>query len=264
MTSPISRSLRRSVSIHPSKRKFTSRRSRCVLPTRSPNPSAQPWIRSAPATAASMALITPSPRSLWPCQSRPTSGFISSSIRRTYRTTARAPSGVEWPTVSQTATRAAPSSIAVPKRRRSVSGCARVVSSVTYSTGIWFCLAKRTALRVLSTICSIDQRTDVHLERARRAEGLAPQTLVADLQGQAFHIRHSARARARKAEIDRADTELIGQVHEAQLVFDIGVANRGALDAITERLIVNSDGMVRLRRGVDRVPVVDQLRFVRH
>ena len=59
-------------------------------------------------------------------------------------------------------------------------------------------------------------------------------------------------------------SELIGQVQEAQLVFDIGVANRGALDAITERLIVNRDGMVRLRRGVDRVPVVDQLRFVRH
>src|SRR5207245_267900 len=36
MTSPISRSFRRSVSIHPSKRKFTSSRSRCVLPTRAP------------------------------------------------------------------------------------------------------------------------------------------------------------------------------------------------------------------------------------
>ena len=88
--------------------------------------------------------------------------------------------------------------------------------------------------------------------------------LVANLLSQAFHVRDRARAGARKAEIDRSDTELIGQVEETQLVFDVGVADGGALDAIAERFVVNAHRVGRLRRGVDRVPVVNQLRFVRH
>ena len=47
----------------------------------------------------------------------------------------RRPSGVAWPTVSQTQRRCAPRSIARREQRRSVSGRARVVSSVTYITG---------------------------------------------------------------------------------------------------------------------------------
>ena len=118
--------------------------------------------------------------------------------------------------------------------------------------------------RDADSLRDLDHRTDVELERSRRAEGLDPHVLVADLLGQAFDIRDGAGARARKTEIDRAHAELIGQVQEAQLVFDVGVANRGPLDAVAERFVVNGDGMVQLRRCVDRVPVVDQLRFVRH
>ena len=51
------------------------------------------------------------------------------------RTTAAAPAGVAWPTVSAMQTRFAPARIAVEYSRRSVSGSARVVSSVTYMTG---------------------------------------------------------------------------------------------------------------------------------
>ena len=47
----------------------------------------------------------------------------------------RTPLGVAWPTVSQTQTRPAPARIAVVYIRRMWSGCARVVSSVTYITG---------------------------------------------------------------------------------------------------------------------------------
>ena len=55
-------------------------------------------------------------------------------LRRTC-TTAAAPAGVAWPTVSAMQTRVAPARIAVVYSARSVSGSARVVSSVTYITG---------------------------------------------------------------------------------------------------------------------------------
>ena len=47
----------------------------------------------------------------------------------------RTPLGVAWPTVSQTQTRLAPARIAVVYIPRMWSGCARLVSSVTYMTG---------------------------------------------------------------------------------------------------------------------------------
>jgi len=189
--------------------------------------------------------------------------------------------------VSQTATRAAPSSIAVPKGLRpggvlgnvehrkfvlscEADGLARVVDHLVDRPAFGI-LPNRTRSdesghldRDADSLRDLDHRTDVDLERARRAEGLDPQLLVADFLGQPFDIRDGAGARARKTEVDRSHTELIGQVQEPQLVFDIGVANRGPLDAVAERLVVNADRMGRPWRRVDRVPVVDQLRFVRH
>ena len=50
-------------------------------------------------------------------------------------TTAAAPCGVACPTVSAMHTLVAPARIAVEYSARSVSGSARVVSSVTYMTG---------------------------------------------------------------------------------------------------------------------------------
>src|ERR1700693_560204 len=81
----------------------------------------------------------------------------------------------------------------------------------------------------------LDHRTDIALERARGAQRLDPQPLVADFLGQALHVRSRAWSRCRKAEVDRTDTELVSQVQEAQLVLDIGVADGRALDATAQR-----------------------------
>ena len=79
----------RSRSIQPSSCRLTSSWSIGVLPTRSPMPSAQAWTRCAPASSAQSALITPSPRSWWPCQSILTSGLTSSTTSATKRTRLR-------------------------------------------------------------------------------------------------------------------------------------------------------------------------------
>jgi len=62
----------------------------------------------------------------------------------------------------------------------------------------------------------------------------------------------------------RADTKLVSEMEEAQLMFDVGVSDGRSLDPIAQRFVVNLDRVRRLRRRVDRVPVVDQLGFVRH
>ena len=59
---------------------------------------------------------------------------MSSMICFVNVTTARAPAGVAWPTVSAIQMRDAPARMAVVNSRRSVSGSERVVSSVTYIT----------------------------------------------------------------------------------------------------------------------------------
>ena len=106
---------------------------------------------------AAMAFITSSPRSRWPCQSIPTSPPHSSTMPFTNRTTAPAPTGVACPTVSATQTRFAPARIAVEYSSRSVSGSARVVSSVTYITGTPSRTAKPTASSVRFRSWSIVQ-----------------------------------------------------------------------------------------------------------
>ncbi len=53
---------------------------------------------------------------------------------RAKRTSAVAPSGVAWPTVSQRQSRRAPASMALRKSLSRSSGLLRVVSSVTYVT----------------------------------------------------------------------------------------------------------------------------------
>jgi hypothetical protein len=64
----------------------------------------------------------------------PTTAPESRITRATNVTTAEAPTGVAWPTVSATQMRLAPAEIAHEYSARSVSGLARVVSSVTYIT----------------------------------------------------------------------------------------------------------------------------------
>ncbi len=87
-------------------------------------------------------------RSRWPCQSMPMPPPHSSTIDCTNLTTAAAPAGVAWPTVSAMHTRDAPARIAVEYSARSESGSARVVSSVTYITVSPCLTAKLTASSV--------------------------------------------------------------------------------------------------------------------
>ena len=98
-------------------------------------------ITKAPFTDPKVALalkygLKSAPRSSGPfgtqVHSGPTRVAISSAMERTYRTTALAPCGVEWPTVSATHSRFAPARMAVVNSFFSDSGSARVVSSVTY------------------------------------------------------------------------------------------------------------------------------------
>ncbi len=105
-----------------------------VFPTRSPIPIAAPCSRVAPASSAASVFTMAKSRSRCPCQSMPTPPPHASTTPATKRTTAAAPTGVACPTVSATHTRDAPALIAAEYRRRSVSGSARVVSSVTYMT----------------------------------------------------------------------------------------------------------------------------------
>ncbi len=105
-----------------------------MFPERSPMPSAEPWSLVAPASSAASADATPNPRSLCPCQSTPASTPTSATTVFANRTTAVAPAGVAWPTVSATHRRDAPLLRAVENSARSDAGSARVVSSVTNIT----------------------------------------------------------------------------------------------------------------------------------
>ena len=120
----------------PSSLRFIRVRSSEALPTRSPMPRAVPWIRSAPASSAMMLLVTPSPRSLWPCQSIPTClARMVSSSKRVNETRSLTPSGVAWPTVSHRHRRWTPYSTAQRNSWSSTVGVERVVSSVTKHMG---------------------------------------------------------------------------------------------------------------------------------
>ena len=83
--------------------------------------------------------MTPSPRSLCPCQSTrisvPLGRTTSSKTKRMRR---RTPHGVACPTVSHTTTALAPQRIASENTFRTTSGRERVVSSVTNITGSTF------------------------------------------------------------------------------------------------------------------------------
>ncbi len=92
--------------------RLTSSRSIGVLPTRSPMPSAAACTRVAPASSAAMLLMIARSRSRWPCQSMPTSAPLSLITCIANRTTADAPHGVAWPTVSARQMRCAPARIA--------------------------------------------------------------------------------------------------------------------------------------------------------
>src|SRR5437764_2088421 len=71
----------------------------------------------------------------------------------------------------------------------------------------------------------LDHRPDIALEGARGTERLDAHPLVADFLGQPFHVGGGAWSRRRQPEIDRADTKLVCELEEAQLMFDVGVSD---------------------------------------
>jgi hypothetical protein len=103
---------------------------------------------------AAMELITPRPRSEWPCQSTFTAGLVRATRSLTKRISVRTPQGVAWPTVSHTQTLPAPAWMAAVYIFSTSSGLARVVSSVTYITGSPSETANSTAFADCRTIQS--------------------------------------------------------------------------------------------------------------
>ena len=66
--------------------------------------------------------------------------------------------------------------------------------------------------------------------------------------------------RTGKAEVRAVDPELIHELEEAPLDVEWRVADRGALQAVAERLVIELDGaIVRARGAPIAIPVVDQL-----
>ena len=172
-------------------------------------------------------------------------------MRRDERTTARAPSGVAWPTVSAMQMREAPASIAVVNSRRSVSGSERVVSSVTYITAQPLRARQSRPLprcsaagdrRVQSSAywrIGLDPMKQQHsigrpvrwtmsaigwmsaIDRARGAVGLDPQTATRrSSRASVSTSRDDVRTGAGQADVGGIDADLIEQVQDAQLLVD--------------------------------------------
>ena len=189
---------------------------------------------------------------------------------QTKRTRLRTPSGVAWPTVSQTQTRPAPARIAVVYMRRMWSGCARVVSSVTYMTGRPSLTASATAsserrsIRSKSqssaywrigeepmkqdtsigmpTFCEISMIGRMSASTVRAAQlGRIFSLLPDDLLRQARDRFDDVRSGAGKADVRRVDAERLHQVEDADLLLDRGALDGGRLQAVAQRLVVELD-----------------------
>ena len=169
---------------------------------------------------------------------------------------------------------------------RSVSGSARVVSSVTYITLSPSRTAnviassvhlqqpvERPALRVLpdrrrsderaaldrhaGALHDLDDRRDVGDVRPGRAIRGDAQMRRADLAGQRLDVADDVRAGARQADVGGVDAERVDQMQDADLLVDARRAHGRRLQAVAQRLVVQRHGGGRRRRA-DAVPVVDQ------
>ena len=202
-------------------------------------------------------------------------------------TTARAPAGVAWPTVSAMQMRDAPARIAVVNRRRSVSGSERVVSSVTYITSRpWLTpnddgllraplqVVDRPVLRVAADgarpdeAAAFDRQPDA-LRRRRRSAATSLTTVraaqfgrifsfdVDDLARQPLDVADDVRAGAGQADVGGVDADLVEQPQDAELLIDGRRAHRRRLQPVAQRLVVEHDDRRRAARRV-AIPVVDE------
>ena len=172
--------------MYPISTRFTSSVSIGVLPTRSPMPIAAPCSarragleRRQRVDDGEVAVAVAVP------VDADAAAALARRPRPTNRATAAAPAGVAWPTVSAMQTRCAPARIAVEYSWRSVSGSARVVSSVTYMTG-----SPSPTANVIASSVSREQLVE------RPAFGVLPQRARADERAALDrHRRRAARSR---------------------------------------------------------------------
>src|SRR5579859_4016711 len=80
-----------------------------------------------------------------------------------------------------------------------------------------------------------------------------------------LHVGDGARSGARQTDVERVDAELLHQVQDAQLLLDGRIFDRGRLQAVAQRFVVEQDLARRTEAGVvQRVPVVDEFGMPRH
>ncbi len=75
---------------------------------------------------------------------------------------------------------------------------------------------------------------------------------------EALDVAHHVRSGARQSDVHRIDVERLHQVEDAQLLIDRRGADARRLQAVAQRLVVEHHRPGRIRRRVDRVPVVNQ------
>ncbi len=93
---------------------------------------------------------------------------------------------------------------------------------------------------------------------ASRAVGLNLQLGAADLTSQRFGVGYGARAGARQSDVEHVDANTFQQVKDFDLLFNGGIAHRGRLQPIAQRLVIQQNFAGRHHRaGIDRVPVVN-------
>ena len=102
------------------------------------------------------------------------------------------------------------------------------------------------------------------VDRAGRTVGLQSEPGVTDLLGQRRHIVHRPWPGARKPDVRRLDPEFGHEVQDPDLVLDRRVLDRGGLQPVAQRLVVQLDRTQFGKSGEARcgVPVVDEVLLV--
>src|SRR5690606_33221705 len=111
-----------------------------------------------------------------------------------------------------------------------------------------------------------DARDRLHVRDHRAGRAVRPdrQLLARDLERQRTHVRDRARTRARQPDVRRVDAQRGHDVQQLDLLLDRRVLDRGRLQAVPQRLVVQLHQMPRGGNGctIHPVPVVDQVLFL--
>ena len=111
-----------------------------------------------------------------------------------------------------------------------------------------------------SALHDLGDGPNVILMGAGGAVGLDLHLGPANLARQGFAVRQGAGTGPRQADIERIDAKPLHQMEDLDLLFDGRIADRGRLQAVTQRFVIQQDLAGRYHRaGIDRVPVVNQI-----